>query len=214
MSQKSLQTAPLCTGELSFTDLDAAGVSVTLRNDDLTISENNITFTTEQLAVNYRYSVTITTRNIHGIGVSGTFLSEFCYQSMDYVIDYCINYREGTHGVEAANIAYVGQDEIRITISYSRFSFESGVLVSLISDGASPNVVNFTRSVTLTLDRNTSLDYVLPFELFPGSYRMFIYDIEQDGTLRNGVGYPAFTGEIQIRSNSQGMMHVFSLFIA
>ncbi len=76
----------------------------------------------------------------------------------------------------------------------------------MISDGVNPNVVNFTRSVTLALDRNTSLDYVLPFELFPGRrYRMFVYDIEQDGTLRNGVGYPAITEEMQ---NSRGMYFV------
>ena len=51
--------------------------------------------------------------------------------------------------------------------------------------------VNFTRSVLLALDRNTSLHHTLPFDLYPGQYRVFVYDIESDGTLYNGVGYPA-----------------------
>ena len=52
--------------------------------------------------------------------------------------------------------------------------------------------VDFTRSVPLTLDRNTSLHHTLPFNLlYPGQYRVFVYDIESDGTLSNGVGYPA-----------------------
>ena len=53
--------------------------------------------------------------------------------------------------------------------------------------------VDFTRSVLLALDRNTSLHHTLPFNLYPGQYRVFVYDIESDGTLSNGVGYPAVT---------------------
>ena len=51
--------------------------------------------------------------------------------------------------------------------------------------------VDFTRSALLALDRNTSLHHTLPFNLYPGQYRVFVYDIESDGTLSNGVGYPA-----------------------
>ena len=59
--------------------------------------------------------------------------------------------------------------------------------------------VNFTRSVLLALDRNTSLNYTLPSNLYPGQYRVyiFVYDIEKNGTLYNGVGYPAVTKEIK-----------------
>ena len=53
--------------------------------------------------------------------------------------------------------------------------------------------VDFTRSVLLALDRNTSLHHTLPFNLYPGQYRVFVYDIESDGTLYNVVGYPAVT---------------------
>ena len=55
--------------------------------------------------------------------------------------------------------------------------------------------VDFTRSVLLALDRNTSLHHTLPFNLYPGQYRVFVYDIESDGTLSNGVGYPAITDD-------------------
>ena len=55
--------------------------------------------------------------------------------------------------------------------------------------------VNFTRSVLLALDRDTSRDYTLPFSLSPGGYRAFVYDIEQDGTLPSGVGYTLLLGD-------------------
>ena len=57
--------------------------------------------------------------------------------------------------------------------------------------------VDFTRSVLLALDRNTSLHHTLPFNLYPGQYRVFVYDIESDGTLYNGVGYPAVSATDQ-----------------
>ena len=62
--------------------------------------------------------------------------------------------------------------------------------------------VNFTRSVLLALDRNTSLHHTLPFNLYPGQYRVFVYDIESDGTLSNGVGYPAVTIMLLSGNNS------------
>ena len=55
-----------------------------------------------------------------------------------------------------------------------------------------------TRSVLLALDRNASLDQTLPFNLYPGQYRVFVYDIESDGILSNGVGYPAVTIELTV----------------
>lgn len=59
------------------------------------------------------------------------------------------------------------------------------------------------RSALLALDRNISHDYILPFNLFPGSYTVLVYDIERNGILSDGVGYPAVTdvffasGEVQ-----------------
>ena len=65
--------------------------------------------------------------------------------------------------------------------------------------------VNFTRSVLLALDRNTSLHHTLPFNLYSGQYRVFVYDIESDGTLSNGVGYPAVTDQLIKFSNNNGI---------
>ena len=70
--------------------------------------------------------------------------------------------------------------------------------------------VDFTRSVLLALDRNTSLHHTLPFNVHPGQYRVFVYDIESDGTLYNGVGYPAVTMELILlqSGNGRGNGHV------
>ena len=64
--------------------------------------------------------------------------------------------------------------------------------------------INFSRSSYLSLDRNTSLNYTLPDDLTPGLYHVFAYDIEHDGRLHNGVGYPASTDQFTIAGNSQG----------
>ena len=67
--------------------------------------------------------------------------------------------------------------------------------------------VDFTRSVLLALDRNTSLHHTLPFNLYPGQYRVFVYDIESDGTLSNGVGYPAVENGLTLSiGNEQGII--------
>ena len=58
--------------------------------------------------------------------------------------------------------------------------------------------VDFSRSFLLALDRNTSHNHTLPFDLYPGQYRVYVYDIEQDGTLHNGVGCPAVTERLFI----------------
>ena len=56
--------------------------------------------------------------------------------------------------------------------------------------------VDFNRSFLLALDRNTSHNHTLPCDLYPGHYRVYVYDIVHDGTLHNGVGYPAVTEEL------------------
>ena len=85
--------------------------------------------------------------------------------------------------------------------SYSEHSDARGALFAFmfIDDNGD---VNFTRSVLLALDRNTSLHHTLPFNLYPGQYRVFVYDIESDGTLSNGVGYPAIMSELNITASN------------
>ena len=76
------------------------------------------------------------------------------------------------------------------------------------SDAITENgAVDFTRSALLALDRNTSLNHTLPTDLYPGHYRVYVYDIERDGTLHNGVRYPAvIPKEVFVtRDNFHGM---------
>ena len=73
---------------------------------------------------------------------------------------------------------------------YSEHSTASGALFSFVFI-ADSKYVDFRRSFLLALDRNTSHNHTLPFDLYPGDYRVYVYDIEHEGVLRNGVGYPA-----------------------
>ena len=107
----------------------------------------------------------------------------------------------GTHDILNATTT---DDAIVITTLYSEHSDARGALFDIVFIDDNGDV-NFTRSVLLALDRNTSLHHTLPFNLYPGQYRVFVYDIESDGTLSNGVGYPAVTIELHIRRDGQGI---------
>ena len=87
------------------------------------------------------------------------------------------------------------ENSLAISTLYSEGSAASGALFSFVfltEDGG----VDINRSALLALDRNTSLNHTLPFNLHPGHYRVYAYDIEQDGTLTNGIHYPAVTEEL------------------
>ncbi len=94
-------------------------------------------------------------------------------------------------------------NEIRVTITYSEKSTESGSLIHFTDQ--TNEIVNFTRSAIMALNRSASLNYILPFDLYPGQYRVFVYDIEEDGTLLDGVSYPAVRADISTRAESQGI---------
>jgi hypothetical protein len=78
---------------------------------------------------------------------------------------------------------------INTSVTYFEHSTASGALFSFVYIAESGRV-NFNRSFLLALDKNTS-NHTLPFNLYPGHYQVFIYNIEHDRTLSNGVGYPA-----------------------
>ena len=86
---------------------------------------------------------------------------------------------------------------------YSDHSTASGALFSFvyITDNGD---VDFSRSFLLALDRNTSRSHTLPFDLYPGHYRVYVYDIECARTLHNGVGYPAVTEELFTNLTNNG----------
>ena len=111
----------------------------------------------------------------------------------------------GTHDIIAATVL-TEDSATMITTQYFEESSASGALYVLVFVTENEEV-DFTRSVLLALDRETSCDYTLPFSLSPGVYKVFVYAIEHDGTLPSGVGYPAVRSELEITSgNSQGVV--------
>ena len=66
---------------------------------------------------------------------------------------------------------------------------------------------NLTKSVIVAISHNNSQEYVLPFCLFQGEYRVFVYGIEEDGTLLSGVSYPAVDKQL-ISGNNSGKVLV------
>ena len=98
----------------------------------------------------------------------------------------------GTHGVQDTIVTRNERNEITVTITYTLQSRESGALLQFISSDG--DTLDFSRSAILALDRNTPAKYSVPIDLFPGQYRILAYDIENDGTLNNGVVYPAVNG--------------------
>ena len=109
----------------------------------------------------------------------------------------------GTHDILNATTTETDDHAIVITTLYSEHSDARGALFDFVFIDDNGDV-NFTRSVFLALDRNTSLHHTLPFNLYPGQYRVFVYDIESDGILSNGVGYhaPAVTGGYYFNTTS------------
>ncbi len=59
-------------------------------------------------------------------------------------------------------------------------------------------------TVYLALNSSTSRKQILPFNLSIGRMAVFVYDIESDGTLASGVGYPAVNRELVINDHTQG----------
>ena len=79
-------------------------------------------------------------------------------------------------------------DEIFLTTVYSEHSEAKGALYYFVYVHENREV-DFTRSVFLVSERNVTHNHTsLPYL---GEYRVFVYDIESDGTLSSGEGYPA-----------------------
>ena len=90
------------------------------------------------------------------------------------------------------------ENAIALMTVYSDHFTASGAFFSFVFITDSGDV-DFSRSFLLALDRNTSQNDTLPYILHPGCYSLYVYDIEHDGTLHNGVGYPAVTDELFTR---------------
>jgi hypothetical protein len=74
----------VCSSDLTFIDIDT-GETITVRDNDLTITETNITFTTQQLGENHRYSINVTASNIAGSATSQVSISKPAIIATDLV---------------------------------------------------------------------------------------------------------------------------------
>lgn len=107
-----------------------------------------------------------------------------------------------THDVENVSIQEIRQIEI-VTTQYSQYSDARGTLLIFVF--IRYGVLDFSRSALVALD-SAYTNNVVPFRLFPGQHKVFVYDIESNGTLFNGVGYPAVIYEFQTRGNNLGKL--------
>ena len=113
-----------------------------------------------------------------------------------------ITFCSGTHDIR--NVTATEEDaEITIQTDYFEHSSASGALFIFVfyDSGA----MDLTGTVYLALDRSTSHNHTLLYSLNRGGYRVLAYDIENDGTLASGVGYPAVSRELVISNITQGV---------
>ena len=166
------------------------------------------TFTTRQLTIRRRYNTTVHASNSAGSATSYITISKRC--SLYNCTQSCkLPIIIGTHDIIAAT-PIMDSNETRITTQYFEESSASGALYVLVFV-TDEEEVDFIRSHLLALDRETSRDYTLPFSLSPGGYRVFVYDVEQDGTLPSGVSYPAVDVSLptvtnEVHATSKGRM--------
>ena len=71
--------------------------------------------------------------------------------------------------------------------------------------GGGSTDINFSKSAYIFLDRDTSYNYVPLFQLSPGSYFIFAYDIESNGLINSGVINPAIAVANSFTGSTQGM---------
>ena len=109
----------------------------------------------------------------------------------------------GTHGVSDVEISVPSPNTLSIMTSYSDTSRATGVLLSLqflTSSGS----LDISKSRLLVLDRSSSSNHTIS-NLFPGRYRVLVYDVEQDQKVSSGLGLPAVSiDEVQITGDNEG----------
>ena len=66
--------------------------------------------------------------------------------------------------------------------------------------------VDFSKSLYLALDRESSRDYTLSSPLSSAWYIFSVYDIEENGTVQGHIAYPAFSQNHFVMRNTQGWL--------
>ena len=91
---------------------------------------------------------------------------------------------------------------LEVVVTFFAESTARGAVMNCVSVNESGEI-NITSSVLLMLERINSTA-MASFNLYPGQYQVLVYDIEQDGTLSSGVGYPAITDQLLVSGNRNG----------
>lgn len=112
----------------------------------------------------------------------------------------------GTHDVIGVRITNSSIETV-----FSLNSRAAGSLLTFMFISNSDSNIDFSKSVFLPLDKNTSLHYTLPSQLQPGLYHISVYDIEEAGTPNEGIVYPAYSKVMNL-NNTQG--EIYSLYYA
>ena len=87
---------------------------------------------------------------------------------------------------------------LHIRVSYFLHSTAIGAFIIFVAIDQNFEI----HSMHFTLDRYSKENYVLPINLEPEQYDVFVYDIEHDGTLRDGVNYPAARDKVLITTST------------
>ena len=110
----------------------------------------------------------------------------------NYTTSYSYIYTNlGTHDIQTASISEIASGEVEASISFTPGSLARGALL-IIHGGVGTG----KSSLLLPFGRDMTINYTLSIGLTTGQFKTFWYDIEGDGTLTNGVNYPAVTGEL------------------
>ena len=189
----------MCDAEITLHDLDTGENFHGSRTSQLDV--NNVFFSAAQLTTNRHYNVSVRASNVIGTAVSYFNISKCDKPQCPYLLILL-----GMHGIDHVMVTAIGGGTVRAAVTYTPdCNAALGTLFSLsfITDSGT---VDFTRSILLPVDRNSSLSSTLPIHLSPGQYQVHVYDIEQDGILNNGPSYPAAVQELELLYNgiSQG----------
>ena len=109
----------------------------------------------------------------------------------------------GSHDIKDATITI--RERITVEATYTEQSLATGALFIIVPyiNGA----MDSTRAVYLALDKIDSRSYLIPFSLRGERIAVFVCDIESDGTLTSGVGFPAVHKEMTITESTLGKYH-------
>ena len=115
----------------------------------------------------------------------------------------------GTHDIINSSVS-VHDSVINISATFISNSAAGGAFLNFIYVSKVNGSINFTRSHCLALNRSDiSGGFMIPLtNLWPGHYVMYVYDIESNMTLNNGINYQANSNAFDINGGIQSTVNV------